>query len=156
MLHEQGKSDSGHEVRYLTIPKDREGFEVRAEDAEDGATQLVGYAAVYDQWSQPLSEFCEVIRPGAFEAAFADGADVRGLFNHDPNYVLGRTTSDTMKLVDTKHGLQYRINPPDTDIGQRVTANVRRGDITGSSFAFVVPDDGDRWCPRLSGHPQEI
>lgn len=136
---------SGIEIRFLTIPKDRKDFEVRAEDVEGEPPQLVGYAAVYDVWSEPLGEFYETIRPGAFAGAFEPGADVRGLFNHDPNYVLGRTTSKTLELVDAEQGLRYRIKPPNTDIGQRVVANVRRGDVTGSSFAFLVAEDGDRW-----------
>jgi HK97 family phage prohead protease len=111
---------------------------VRAD--EDGSKKLDGYAAVFNKETVIGDYFREVIEPGAFKGALKDG-DVRGLFNHDPNQVLGRTASKTMKLVEDDKGLRYVITPPDTTLGRDVLALVDRGDVTGSSFGFTVKRD---------------
>lgn len=62
--------------------------EIRAEQ-RDNVTHIVGYGSVFDVLSEPMWGFREIIRPGAFDEVLGD--DVRGLFNHDANFVLGRT-----------------------------------------------------------------
>ena len=109
--------------------------ELRAEGTE---TRLVGYAAVFNQRTDIGGMWIEEIAPGAFRAAIADGADVRALFNHDANHVLGRTVSGTLTLREDETGLRYEIAPPSTAIGQSVVESVRRGDVTGSSMGFAV------------------
>lgn len=108
--------------------------------AEGETRTLDGYAAVFGQETVIGDYFREVIEPGAFAAAIK-GGDVRGLFNHDPNMVLGRTASKTMRLEEDKHGLRYIIDPPDTTLGKDVMTLVERGDVTGSSFGFTVKTD---------------
>jgi HK97 family phage prohead protease len=73
--------------------------------------------------------------------------DVRGLFNHDDDFVLGRTKSGTMQLVNDELGLRYKIkyNPFDPD-HVRVMEKVKRGDVSQSSFAFSVKED--KWETR--------
>jgi len=74
------------------------------------------------------------------------GDDVRALFNHDPNFVLGRTRSKTLQLEIDTRGLAYTITPPDTQtVRDLVLAPLARGDVTGSSFRFRVAEDGDEW-----------
>ena len=80
--------------------------ELRALPAEgEQPAKIVGYAAVFDQESEPLGGFVEVIAPGAFDDVL--GADVRALFNHDANYLLGRTASGTLTLSVDAVGLRY-------------------------------------------------
>lgn len=108
--------------------------------ADGEARTLEGYAAVFGQETVIGEFFREVIEPGAFKQAIKD-ADVRGLFNHDPNCVLGRTSAGTMKLVEDADGLRYVITPPDTAVGRDTMTLVERGDVTGSSFGFTVKTD---------------
>src|SRR5258707_392486 len=83
----------------------------------------------------------ERILPGAFKATLAAGADVRALFNHDPSMILVRTKAGTLALEEDQHGLRYLISPPDTTVGRDLMENIRRGDITHSSFGFRSVDE---------------
>lgn len=119
------------------------GGEIRAEQ-RDNVTHIVGYGSVFDVLSEPMWGFREIIRPGAFDEVLSD--DVRGLFNHDANFVLGRTVAATMTLTVDDRGLHYDIIAPETPtIRDLVIAPMQRGDITQSSFAFRVAPGGDNW-----------
>ena len=85
------------------------------------------------------------IAPTAFDAVLSSGADVRGLYNHDPGQVLGRTAAGTMRLKTDARGLRYEIDLPDTQAARDLSALIQRGDISGSSFSFSVSDAGQTW-----------
>ncbi len=125
--------------------------EVRAHMPEgEGMPHLIGYGAVFNQRSENLGGFREIIKEGAFDDVL--NQDVRGLFNHDPNYVLGRTQSGTMTLTIDERGLQYDITPPDTQtVRDLVLTPMQRGDINQSSFTFIIARDGDRWYEDEEG-----
>jgi len=127
------------------------------ERVKDQPPRIVGYAAVYyDGTERTQYELwdgaVERIMPGAFDAALA--TDVRGLFNHDPNLILGRTSAGTMGLTADSRGLRYSIDAPDSPNGENVRAAVERGDVTGSSFSFIVNDV--RWLKEESLQVREI
>lgn len=82
--------------------------------------------------------FYETIEPGAFAGQLANGSDVRALFNHDPSLLLGRVSAGTLRLTETRDGLANDIDLPDTTAGRDVAALIRRKDITGQSFQFMV------------------
>jgi len=114
-----------------------------------GTGRLVGYAAVFNQLSEPLQGFREKIRNGAFARAIAGRADVRALLNHDPNLVLGRTDAGTLSLQEDRHGLKYTVDLPDNTLGRDLFVSVSRGDITQSSFGFVAKQD--QWTKGPDG-----
>jgi len=115
----------------------------------DGLTTVEGYAAVFYRQDDPGTEYelwdgsFERIKPTAFDRALAEQDDIRALFNHDPSVLLGRTRSNTLELWVDDTGLGYRtkIDHDDPD-HQRVIAKLRRGDLTGSSFAFTIDEGG--------------
>lgn len=117
---------------------------VRVESRADGKSVISGYAAVFYDENDAGTEFrlwddiVERIKPGAFDRAIRED-DVRGLFNHDPNQVLGRNRAGTLRLSVDDKGLRYEIDAPDTATARELIELIRRGDITGSSFGFV-PD----------------
>lgn len=119
------------------------------ETRENGSRVISGYAAVYYRKDNNGTEYDlwkdvkERIMPGAFDQALERQDDVRALFNHDPNFVLGRSTAGTLRLETNKRGLRYEVDVPDTQAGRDLLISVDRGDINGSSFAFVVDDE--RW-----------
>lgn len=118
-------------------------IEVRTE-TETELPKIVGYAAVFNEWSEPLGGggFREIIRPGAFSKSIKT-ADVRALWNHDPNYVLGRTKSGTLKLTEDEKGLAIEITPPNTTWAKDLLESIRRGDVDQMSFGFRTVKD--RW-----------
>jgi len=106
---------------------------------------IEGYASVFDSWSEELggnSPFREKVVKGAFEETIQID-DIRALFNHDPNYVLGRNKAGTLTLEEDEKGLKVRIVPPDTQWAKDLLVSIKRGDITQMSFGFTVILD--RW-----------
>ncbi len=133
-----------YELSFLPL----EASEMRVETEEGKPKRIVGYAAVFNRKSEDLGGFVEIIRPGAFRKAIGDGADIRALFNHDPNYVIGRTTNGTLKLEENQTGLKYEVTPPDTQWARDLITSIERGDITGCSFSFRVAKDGEKWSSQ--------
>ncbi len=104
---------------------------------------IVGHGAVFNVETVIGNNFRERILPGAFSAIIAAAADVRSLFNHNPDFPLGRSTAGTLTLSEDATGLRYEVTPP-ASRGD-VLESVSRGDVTGSSFGFRVAKDGETW-----------
>ncbi len=116
------------------------GLELRT---NGGAPKITGYAAVFNMMSEDLGFFREIIMPGAFDRALREGHDVRALWNHNPDVVLGRTKSGTLALSVDEKGLLVSITPPDTQAARDVVESIKRGDVDGMSFGFRTL--GDNW-----------
>lgn len=115
--------------------------------ADGDGKDITGYGAVYYDgteateyllWEYSDMRCIERIMAGCFNRAIAESQDVRGLFNHDPNQILGRTAAGTMTLVSDKRGLKYDIDPGNTTVAKDVMEHLARGDVTGSSFSFDI------------------
>lgn len=124
--------------------------QVRAEGDEAGKS-VTGYASVFydgtkdteyvmfdDAWGVDV----ERIMPGAFNSMFSRGDDVRALFNHDSNNVLGRASAGTLRLSVDARGLRYEANLPETSVASDVLVLLKRGEVTGSSFSFWLKREG--------------
>lgn len=140
------------ERRFTAI----DGAPVRAE-GEGEERKIAGLAAVYYDGT-PETEYelwagaRERIMPGAFDRAIAED-DVRGLFNHNPDHLLGRTPK-TLRLRSTSDGLEYEMTPPDTQIARDVQVNLDAGNLSGSSFAFEILEE--EWRDEGDGEVREI
>lgn len=116
---------------------------VRVVRRDDKSSVIEGYAAVFFAAGERGTEYqlwdnwYERIMPGAFDRALREEQDVRGLFNHDSNCLLGRSTSGTLRIAVDGRGLKYEIDTPDTQAGRDTTTSIERGDLSGSSFAFL-------------------
>ena len=116
------------------------------ETRDAGKAFIGGYAAKYNVRSTMLGTFREQIMPGAFTRALKDQSHpVVALWNHDPNFVLGSTRSGTLSVNTDDEGLRYSVEVPDTQLGRDLTTLISRGDVWGSSFAFVIAKDGESW-----------
>ena len=117
---------------------------------EDAKPKLAGYAAKYGKQTD-LGFFKEKIQAGAFDEVLKT-SDTRALKNHDPNLLLGRESSGTLRLKTNSVGLQFEIDVPETTTGKDTMEEIRRGDMTGCSFAFIV--DEEEW-KHTEGQPSE-
>lgn len=110
--------------------------------ARDGgqAPRIIGHAAVFNRDADIGGWFVERVAPGAFSRAIRED-DVRALFNHDPNIVLGRNRAKpkpTLTLTEDETGLRYEVVPPDTQAARDLMVSIDRGDISQGSFGFRV------------------
>jgi HK97 family phage prohead protease len=140
---EKKSMDNKMEKRFFSSPS----IEVRKNEAtENNVNLLTGYASVFyngtpetefKMWND--EEMYEQIDKNAFDESIQKD-DIRGLFNHDPNFLLGRNKAGTLRLSVDEKGLKYEIDLPDTQAGRDVAESVKRGDISGASFAFVAEE----------------
>src|SRR5690349_5533244 len=112
--------------------------------------RIVGHAAVFNQLSEDLVGFREKIAPGAF-ADTIKSADIRALWNHDPNFPLARTKSGTLKLKEDDSGLAIDAELPDTTFARDLLKSIERGDVDQMSFGFRVMPDGQKWAMQDGG-----
>ncbi|MEU9059017.1 HK97 family phage prohead protease [Streptomyces sp. NPDC048430] len=125
-------------------------FEVRS---EGGKFNFYGYALTWDARSSNLGGFRERVAEGATSESI-DRDDIRALFNHDPNLILGRNRSRTLRMVEDTTGLHYEVDMPDTTYARDLTAAMERGDVTQSSFGFKTSGpEGDSWAEDEDGFP---
>lgn len=122
--------------------------ELRVEDG-DGGTRIEGHAAIFNSLSEDLGGFREVIEPGFFEGVV--GNDVRALWNHNDDLVLGRTRSGTLRVEEDEVGLAISADPPDTTWARDALVTMQRGDVDQMSFAFRVREGGDDWRREPDG-----
>jgi hypothetical protein len=114
--------------------------------AKNGDARMIeGYAAVFNQETVIAGLWREKIAPGAFKRALPK-SDIRALFNHDPNFVLGRVNAGSVKVAEDEKGLRTTIVLPDSQtVRDLVVAPMERGDIDGMSFQFRVAREGMKW-----------
>jgi len=123
-------------------------FEVEFRAKVDG-NRLTGHASVFGQETRVPGNY-EMIQRGAFDKVLEDsGTDVRALINHDPNLLLGRQSSGTLRLNVDKRGLEFEVDLPDTSYAQDLRELAKRGDLSGASFGFIPNED--RWEKRSDG-----
>jgi HK97 family phage prohead protease len=126
--------------------------EMRVKEAEYGKKNptMVGYAANFNSLSEDLGGFREMLMPGCFADALKT-SDVRALFNHDPNLILGRNMSGTCRLVEDDKGLRFEVDPPETSYAKDLQVSMTRGDVNQCSFGFRVAEGGDAWRKEPDG-----
>lgn len=117
-------------------------YEVRVVETDDSPSHIEGYAAVFNEWSEDLGGFREQIAEGAFAKTIQE-SDVRALWNHNADYVLGRTRSRTLSLREDERGLFFSVEPPEASWARDLMASIQREDVNQMSFGFETVRD--RW-----------
>lgn len=107
---------------------------------------LEGYFAVFDREYQVWSDWIETIAPGAFANCLASGNDIKALWNHNPDIVLGSTAANTATLREDDVGLfgSILLNEQDQE-AVNVYARVARGDVDGCSIGFDIVRQEESW-----------
>lgn len=127
------------EHRVISLEK----FQTRE---EDGKRYLDGYYSVFNQPYEVFPGWIEDIAPGAFSRTLRENRDVKVLWNHNTDIVLGSTANRTAYLSEDERGLHgpTEINEEDQD-AKNAFARVKRGDVRGCSFGFDIRGMEERW-----------
>ena len=119
----------------------------------DGGRYLEGHFAVFDREYQVFSNWVETIAPGAFSRTLANGGDIKALWNHNSDIVLGSTSAGTATYREDDSGLwgSILVNEQDQD-AVNAHARVSRGDVDGCSIGFDIVRQEDWWGRRHLPH----
>jgi hypothetical protein len=121
----------------------------RVSGAKAGA-RLQGYAALFDSDSVDMG-YIERVRCGAFAQAIQK-SDTRFLFNHDSNFILGRSANKSLRLSEDSKGLHFDCALLDGDsLSDSIVRRVSRGDLSQCSFAFTTKRDSWEFAARPGG-----
>lgn len=102
----------------------------------------IGMTIPYNTESDDLGGFRETVRSGCFTQTMQQQDDIRALWNHDPNWVLGRTGNKTLTLRSTDAGLDGEVSLDAEDqMHNHFARRVERGDVAGASFGFEKQQD---------------
>lgn len=145
--------DSVSADQSTTTSTDTDSKDTNAPDDNNNRT-VSGYALKFNTPSKPLGNsdapFTEVIAPNAL-----DGVDLSNVFmlnDHDFTQVLASTKAGTLKLNVDSVGLHFVATLPDTTTANDVLANIKAGNVSDTSFGFVVADDGDQFTEDDDGN----
>ena len=114
--------------------------EIQEEEVQDEEI-IEGYAIVFNELSEDLGGFREMILPEAVNEELINNSDIYYLYNHNNDSIpLARSNhgSGSLELTVDSKGLKYRFNCLNTEFYELV----KRGDLDKSSFAFSLPKDG--------------
>lgn len=117
----------------------------------EGDRCIRGIAVVFERDSRIFYEpqinkvIIEVIKRGAITDDLIANSDVKALLEHDKSRLLARSTngSGSLKLSLSDNGLKYEFNAPNTASGNDAVEYVSRGDMRGSSFAYMCNEKED-------------
>jgi HK97 family phage prohead protease len=118
----------------------------RADD-KTGVLRFHGRPWVYEQLSEDMGGWQEVIRPGAATRTLAADPDVRFLINHNADLLLGRTASGTLHLSEDEAGGIADAQMANVSYARDLAELIDRGDLTQMSFGFCITNDS--WSGNL-------
>ena len=138
--------ESKEEVRVLrdNVP------ELRSMNSGTSGRRISGTGIVFNSESRDLGGFHEVILPQALKGVIMK-SDICAWLNHNQDRgILARCNKGvgTLDLVADSEGLKYSFEAPHTALGDELIENLKRGDISGSSFSFTVAKGGDSWTRK--------
>lgn len=120
--------------------------EIRRADQE--SRKVEGLAVVFDSESRDMG-FIETIDKDAISEETIRNSDIFATLDHDKSRgILARSRygEGTLKLELKDDGLHYSFDAPNSPLGDELLEYLTRGEITTSSFAFVVDkENGDEW-----------
>lgn len=114
----------------------RTKFNVTRQEANSDELIIDGYFALYENETELWEGSFEIITKGAFDNTLNN--DIRALWNHNTQYVLGRNKSGTLELKADDKGLFGTIKLPNTQYARDLHELVIRGDVDQCSFGFNI------------------
>lgn len=115
---------------------------------------VMGYGAVFNSYSVDMG-FIEIIHPSAITDETIKRSDIFCKLNHNDDKILARSKygEGSLLLSVDERGLSYCFESPKTALGDELLEYLKRGDISGSSFAFTVSKEegAEKWSKRSDG-----
>ena len=118
----------------------RTKFEITRDEQTPDERVIEGYFALYESETELWAGSYEIISKGAFENTIQKN-DIRALWNHNTQYVLGRNKNGSLQLKADDKGLFASIKLPNTQYAEDLYSLVQRGDIDQASFGFNILDE---------------
>lgn len=122
------------------------GLRVRSNEDDTQSRTITGYAVVFDSesaifpsWQEDI-EIREIICKGAITDDVLKRSDIKFTMFHDPTLILARANkgTGTLRAFIDDHGVGFEFDAPDTVDGDKALELVKRGDLSGCSFAFTA------------------
>jgi len=126
--------------REKNIRDFRTQFEITRDEQTPDERTIEGYFALYESETELWAGSYEIISKGAFENTIQKN-DIRALWNHNTQYVLGRNKNGSLQLKADDKGLFATIKLPNTQYAEDLYSLVQRGDIDQASFGFNIIDE---------------
>jgi uncharacterized protein len=114
-------------------------FNVTRQTENPDDLEIEGYFALYEQETELFEGVFEIITKGAFSNTLNN--DIRALWNHNTQYVLGRNKSGTLNVSEDDKGLYGLIKLPKTQYAKDLYELINRGDVDQCSFGFNILDE---------------
>lgn len=120
------------------------GLQLREADGGDESRVITGYAIRFNERSEYIYEFDdetlrEIIAPEAVTQELLDNSDIKLTMFHDRQLILGRSNhgKGTLSYRVKPDGVMFECEVARTVDGDKALELIRRGDISGCSFAFA-------------------
>lgn len=126
-------------TRELNKREYKTKFNVTRQQQDDNELTIEGYFALYESETELFDNVYEIITKGAFDNTL--GNDIRALWNHNTQYVLGRNKSGTLELKADDKGLFGTVKLPATQYAKDLYTLIERGDVDQASFGFNILDE---------------
>lgn len=130
-------------ISFRDLRLDAAKIRIRNDGEGDGGQPVLeGYASVFGD-TYETDYWTESIEPGAFARSLAaPDWDIAFLGQHDWAQPMARLSNNTLELAEDKTGLRFVCRPNmDTSYSRDIVAAIKRGDIYGMSFGFVVVEE---------------
>lgn len=117
----------------------------------EGSRKIEGVAIVFNQLSEDLGGFREMIIPDAVQDVI-EQSDIFFLYNHNQDrgfLARSRNGKGSLTTEVKEDGVHFSFDAPHTALGDEVLEHLRRGDINQCSFAFRIAEDA--WEKQSDG-----
>lgn len=130
----------------------RTSFNAVRSDDNPNDMVIEGYFILYEVETELYPGCLEIISRGACDESVAKN-DVRALWNHNTQFVIGRKKALTLEIKCDEKGVWARIKLPNTSYARDLYELVKRGDVDQCSFGFdieiedyeILANDNIRW-----------
>lgn len=131
------------------------GLHIReAAEGEEQSRMIEGHAVVYGvrsvnltPWSS-IRDVYEVMEPGSISQELLDRSDVVLTAFHNNQKIMGRCTKGkgTLRMELDGKGLKISCELARTQTGDEMLELIRRGDVSGMSFAYTTNEEDSENC----------